>query len=330
MSLIFEKKYGLMFILLVLVGGLTFVIAQSSDEDSEDENTLPLWNPSEHIVWHDAKDIKVSLGGRDYSLQTILENLRHFYNIPEGGNGGPPGTTRIFTFTIPNATGGNSEESNLNSISSLENIIYEGGVDTGTGLETTSSSCKQNYTELKEPINTGATTLESGKPYVFTCVKGQQGTASSSVIILDENFKTIYTDNSLYKRIEKKNLLKTIYFEDKKDKFEYQVALENNELKVRVKEVGERCTTENRNTQFYKCTRLNRYGIEETPSDSYVTTSPTCQAGYSSIRITERVTTCQSSRLCPINKYQKMTGLLNMDTVYQAQWKEITCQINSF
>lgn len=56
-----DKKWavGVVVSILILAGAI-FVVA--------------LWDPAVHRVWHDANDVKVTLGGADYSLQEAFDS----------------------------------------------------------------------------------------------------------------------------------------------------------------------------------------------------------------------------------------------------------------
>ena len=62
----FEKKHGLLFILIFSIVLAGFVFAAISP-------ISPQWpNPNTHMVWHNANDTKVGIGGLNYTLQELI------------------------------------------------------------------------------------------------------------------------------------------------------------------------------------------------------------------------------------------------------------------
>jgi hypothetical protein len=196
---------------------------------------------------HLTDEIRVGLGDKFYSLQTVIDNIETFFDF----------SFDIQMLTIPNATDGN-----LNRISSLEDIEdydTENGVDVGTKK---SDSCEQDYTDLVSPITTA--NLVEGETYLFRCGKGvnKDDLSEKEVTLSGTEYTAIYTDPDEYKRISNFDTItrQTQYFNARKDKFEYRIKAGSSGLDVRVYNVwGVSAGTENIGAATGNICPINKY-----------------------------------------------------------------------
>jgi hypothetical protein len=255
------------------------------------------------------------------------------------------GNTEEMKFTIPKATSSGS----VNEILSLDSLIYEGGAETvgGGGEEFNVQTCNQGYTELKQGIKIEG--VELGKEYQVLCNKEGESNGKFYNIVLDEDFKTIFVDEINYPRVHYRNLIvgTIVNFENRFDKYAYDIALQDGEIKVRISDYGSCTPTET----IINIPGREIYGIEcngRVEKCSEGETFKFCSGAGSSLATTAVVQTCRNiqvsprqsveissicvAEMCPVNVYRnRIIGWIGLellgDPFYQAQWKELNCEL---
>ncbi|MFA5019606.1 MAG: hypothetical protein WC533_00750 [Candidatus Pacearchaeota archaeon] len=241
---------------LILAVGI-FVIAENAE--------IPIWQNPNPAVWHSGDAIKVNIEGKDYNLQTAIDNGLL-------GGGGINWEGKVFSLNFPKAVA----EGNEDEIKDLNSMVYAGGVDTGKfGLEVLEdlrdklssnnalnkiigdeiTTCEEKYAVYKNSVETGGVEVSNEVIYEALCYKGGDlNTAQKNYVVLDGDWKPVFSDSDSYKRrlfwydglVNKKEVY---HFDDfagakKKDMFQYEVRLNDEgkiELRVSDYSEGENC-----------------------------------------------------------------------------------------
>ncbi len=187
-----EKKYVLFLFMLVAISGIALVIAQQA--------SIPVWNPAQHPVWHDANDIRIKINNVYYDLQTAIDN-----NLTGGGASTTVVTSGVLqTFNVPAGSAEDYEKRCYSCPSN--NIITEQITERELGCCTgitgpARHSCfggsvvpvdKNKLAQYNQSItlNSGVI-IESGKYYEFSCLYGGETTPSINIIQLNETEQVI-------------------------------------------------------------------------------------------------------------------------------------------
>ncbi|MBS3092843.1 hypothetical protein J4466_05495 [Candidatus Pacearchaeota archaeon] len=313
-----EKKYVLFLFMLVAVSGIALVIAQ--------QTTIPLWNSSQHPVWHDASDIRVKINNTYYDLQTAID-----YNLT--GSGGTSTTIVtggvLQTFAVP----AGSEEDYTKECSECKQIVTNlltGERQCCTGfVGPVGHSCfggsvvpidRNKFVQYNQNItlNPGLV-IESGKYYEFSCTYGTETSPQINIIQLNETEQVIARNSEPHFVYDSVLPWVDNQFSGS-DNFAFYVYTLNGDMTIRVKNV-EQC-------QSFVSGGGRICGAWRDRTETTYAYDREC-VGYTSAPATTR-TQCTPSTVCPTYYVPSGLSSLSYGSSYEYYaWKSLRCTIKA-
>ncbi len=280
-----KKKHIFILFLLSLIAGFSIAVVYP--------NT---WVEPNHVVWHDAEDVKVKLkdsGGSEslHSLQYLIDNGIILTSLTGSGGTPIPSPSRRTSFELPKGYETTFTEKNedFTKVCTLAERNNE-GEEINIIRELLNPGKVEKYVKLTDPISLENFDLENGELYEFSCLYGSETTPQINRFVLDENFITII--EATERHVKKKYLLGGYDYEGT-DTFSWNVRLnENDELE---------------------------FIVEMVKSCRQVTDTEQTRTGV--IRTTRTV--CESTNDCPVYGAEGPLGRNIM--IYK--WKGISCTI---